>query len=250
MELLKRTEVAHFDTVSEEYRTEYERNTPEGHSFRIRREKVLALLPEGTGKHALDLASGPGVMIRGLRAKGYRVTCVDASPEMVALAKKEAGDDGEVSCIVGDAYALPFGADSFDVATAMGLIEYLDDEERFLAELARVTMQGGTVIITFPNMWSPWRLWNRALRALARPSRGERKDKLLHREYTPARAKKLLEKRFAVDAIRYYNVKLVPFPFDRLFPAGVARLSRLSEWLAKTPLGWLGTGFILRAVKH
>ena len=157
MELLKRTEVAHFDATSEKYRAEYERNTPEGHSFRVRREKVLALLPDGKGKHALDLASGPGVMIRGLRAKGYRVTCVDASPEMVALAKKEAGGDPNVSCTIGDAYALPFAPDSFDVVTAMGLIEYLDDEERFLEELARVTVHGGTIIITFPNTWSPWR---------------------------------------------------------------------------------------------
>src|SRR3989338_1043389 len=101
-----RTEVTFFNKTSADYRAEYERETPEGYSFRVRREKVLALLPAGTGKHILDLASGPGIMIKGLRAKGYRVTCVDAAPDMIAIAKKEAGSDTEVVCEVGDAYAL------------------------------------------------------------------------------------------------------------------------------------------------
>ncbi len=248
MELTTRTEVAFFDTTSESYRKEYERNTPDGYSFRVRREKVLKLLPEGTGKSILDLASGPGIMIKGLRAKGYRVTCVDAAPGMIEIAKKEAGNDPQVTCEVGDAYALRFADGSFDFVTAMGLIEYIREEPRYLKEMHRILKQGGSFIVTYPNLWSPWRLWNRLLRAVARPFRTVKIDPLLHREYTKNSAAKLLEENgFTIEKTVYYNVKLVPFPLDRFVPAFTAHSSRMLEWIANTPLKWFATGFIIKA---
>ncbi len=251
METLKRTEVAFFDTTSVSYQKEYARNTPDGYSFRVRREKVLKLLPDGNGKHILDLASGPGIMIKGLRAKGFRVTCVDAAPGMIELAKKEAGNDPEVTCEVGDAYSLRFTDGTFDVVTAMGLIEYIREEPRYLHEMHRIIKGGGTLIVTYPNLWSPWRLWNRLLRAIARPFRKIKVDPLLHREYTKKRAAKLLEESgFTVERTVYYNMKLIPFPLDKFLPAFTAHSSRLLEWIANTPLRWFATGFIIKAKRN
>lgn len=251
MEIVNRTEVAHFDKTSAAYRKEYEQNTPDGYSFRIRREKVLSLLEDGHGKSILDLASGPGTMIKGLRALGYRVACVDAAPGMIELAKKEAESDPEVTCEVGDAYALRFPPASFDAVTAMGLIEYIRDESRYLTEMQRILKSGGVFIVTYPNLWSPWRLWNKLLRALIRPFRSIKDDPLLHREYTRKRATELLQKNgFTVERALYYNVKLIPFPFDRLFPVFTVHATRALEWLANTSLEWLGTGFILEARKR
>jgi ubiquinone/menaquinone biosynthesis C-methylase UbiE len=249
-EILQRPEVTHFHDVSAPYQKEYDRETPEGYSFRVRREKVLALLPEGSGKKILDLASGPGVMIKDLRSRGYSVTCVDAAPGMIELAKEVAGSDPAVSCEVGDAYALRFEKASFDVVTAMGLIEYLSDEDKYIAETARILKDGGTAIITFPNVWSPWRAWNRILRSLVWILK-KKHSGLLHREYTVKRAKQLMETHgLKVDAVSYYNVKLVPLPLDRLLPRFTVWFSAALEWFALTPLRFTATGFILRAEKR
>jgi SAM-dependent methyltransferase len=244
-----RTEVSYFNDTSSSYLAEYGRETPEGYSFRIRRDKVLRLLPDGRGKSVLDLASGPGVMIKGLRAKGYAVTCVDAAPEMVELAKREAGNDPAVTCEVGDAYALRFADGSFDAITAMGLIEYLEEEGRFLKEAARILKPGGTFVITVPNVWSPWRIWNRLLRAVRKTVRPSKQTGLLHREYSRRGFADLLERHgFSARETVYYNFKLVPYPLDRLFPRLTVRQSTVFEKFG-APLRFLGTGFIVRALK-
>lgn len=246
-----RTEVSYFNKTSTEYAAEYGRETPEGYSFRVRREKVLNLLPDGNGKKILDLASGPGVMIKGLRAKGYAVTCVDAAPDMIELAKKEAGNDPDVTCEVGDAYHLRFDNASFDVVTAMGLIEYLDDEERYLRETARVLKPGGVFLITVPNVLSPWRAWNRVLRGIRSLARPSKETGLLHREYTRSGFNALLEQNgFSVRSTLYYNFKLIPYPLDRVLPRLTVSQSTLFEKLDQTPLRFLGTGFIIGASKR
>ena len=239
-----RKEVAYFDKKSTEYRAEYDRETPEGYSFRIRREKVLALVPEGAS--VLDIASGPGVMVKGLRAKHCNVTLLDAAPAMIARAKEEFPD---VRAVVGDAYKLLFSDGEFDVALAMGLIEYLEHEDAFLNEAKRILKPGGSLIITFPNYWSPWRVFNRLALALLSLF-GHRSDKnnVTHREYSLVQARALLaEHGFKPDYVVYYNFKLVPYPFDVWLPRLTVMQSRILEVLDRTPLAFLGTGFIVRA---
>jgi ubiquinone/menaquinone biosynthesis C-methylase UbiE len=242
-----RTEVTYFNNLSETYLRWYGDETPEGYSFRVRREKVLAMLPDGTNKHILDLACGPGVMIKGLRKMNYRVTAIDAAPDMVELAKKELPGDSMVTCEVGDAYALSVPEKTFDIVTAMGLIEYLDDEPKYLKETNRILKDGGTAIITYPNVWSPWRIWNRFLRFVTRPGK---KPLLLHREYTVKRTLEQFRAHgFEPTEVLYYNFKLIPFPLDRLLPRFTVWTSKVFEHLDHTPLKFLGTAFIVKATK-
>lgn len=245
-----RTEVNFFNKTSGEYQEEYARETPEGYSFRVRREKVLNMLPDGTGLHILDLACGPGIMIKGLRKMNYRVTAIDAAPDMVALAQAVAGDDSQVTCQVGDAYGLSVPNKAFDIVTAMGLIEYLDDEPKYLKETNRILKDGGTAIITYPNVWSPWRMWNRVLRALVKIFKPHKQTLLLHREYTKKRTiAQFRAHGFEPTEILYYNLKLIPYPFDRIFPRFTVWFSGVCEGLDSTPLKFLGTAFIVKATK-
>ncbi|MBM3272858.1 class I SAM-dependent methyltransferase [Candidatus Kaiserbacteria bacterium] len=244
-----RSEVAYFDKKTVAYRAEYDRVTPDGHSFRIRRQRVLEMIPRGDGD-VLDLASGPGVMVDGLLEKGYRVTCTDAAPEMIERAKEEHGSKANVSFMVGDAYGLDVPAESYDIVTAMGLIEYLDREDDFLTEVGRILKPRGTFIVTYPNYTSPWRAWNRiglAVLGLIRPAKV---PEITHREYTArAAARRLQAHGFEVVDCVYYNFRLVPYPLDRWFPRLTVIQSRALEFLARTVLGFLGTGFILKARK-
>jgi ubiquinone/menaquinone biosynthesis C-methylase UbiE len=244
-----RTEVTYFNDLSKTYLGWYSDETPEGYSFRVRREKVFKMLPhDGNGLHILDLACGPGIMIKGLRARNYTVTAIDAAPDMVELAKKELPNDPLVTCAVGDAYALDVQNGQYDIVTAMGLIEYLDDEPRYMKEMNRIIKNGGTAIITYPNIWSPWRIWNRILRFIAH--RGK-KPLLLHREYTVKRTlDQFKEHGFEPTRVVYYNFKLIPFPLDRYLPRFTVWTSKIFEHLDRTPLKFLGTAFIVEAKKR
>lgn len=249
-----RSEVKYFNDKSAAYRAEYDRETPEGYSFRVRREKVLALTPDNVS--VIDIASGPGVMIPGLRAKGCTVTCIDAAPEMIARAKEEYPDTDTVRSMVGDAYGVALPDASYDVALAMGLIEYLEDEQKFLAETKRLVKPGGSLIITFPNYASPWRAFNRMMLFIVRTIRHllgrEKRAVITHREYTLSRARRILESAgFTPERAWYYNFKLVPYPFDVWFPRFTVWLSKVFEYLDGVFFfRAIGTAFIVKAIRR
>jgi SAM-dependent methyltransferase len=88
---------------------------------------------------------------------------------MVATASHRVPGDLRRACfMVGDLDRLPFADGSFDAALCVGVLQYLPSLDFALAELARVTAPGGSVIVTFPNARSPLNMLHRAAIALAR----------------------------------------------------------------------------------
>jgi ubiquinone/menaquinone biosynthesis C-methylase UbiE len=253
-----RKEVRWFNDVSTSYRREYDRETTDGFSFRMRRDKVAAVLPEkGAGKTVLDIACGPGVMVAPLTKRGYHVTSVDAAPEMIARAKEEHGGNPLADFAVGDVYHLNYPDATFDSVIAMGLVEYLDDEPRAFSEMARVLKPGGLLIVSFPNYWAPWRIWSRFVmfltslpRRLYKRLTGNPGHYITHREYTLRTAKAWFT-HAGVTPTRawYYNFKLIPWPLDQALPRITVAQSKLCESLDTTPLRSLGTGFNLSGTK-
>jgi demethylmenaquinone methyltransferase/2-methoxy-6-polyprenyl-1,4-benzoquinol methylase len=95
------------------------------------------------GGHVLDVATGTGLVAQALLARGFRVTGLDQSPEMLARARERFG--GRVALVEGTADELPFADASFDHLTFTYLLRYVDDPAATLAELARVVRPGGTI---------------------------------------------------------------------------------------------------------
>jgi demethylmenaquinone methyltransferase / 2-methoxy-6-polyprenyl-1,4-benzoquinol methylase len=95
------------------------------------------------GGHVLDVATGTGLVAAELRRQGFRVTGLDLSPEMLAVAHRRFGD--EVDLINASAEALPLDSESFDHLTVTHLLRYVVDPGATLAELARVVRPGGFV---------------------------------------------------------------------------------------------------------
>ena len=138
------------------------------------------LLP---GTDVLDVGCGPGtitVEMASLVAPG-RVVGVDASAEVVARATAEARDGATVEFRTGDATALPFDDDGFDVVHAHQLLQHVADPVAVLREMARVTRPGGVVAARDSDyagmFWHP-RLpgldeWLELYRTLARGNGGE-----------------------------------------------------------------------------
>lgn len=112
-----------------------------GQDPRWRRFLVSRLPPDGG--HVLDVATGTGLVAARLRQRGFEVTGVDQSPEMLAVARRRFGD--EVELIMASAESLPLDSDSFDHLTFTYLLRYVADPGATLVELARMVRPGGIV---------------------------------------------------------------------------------------------------------
>ena len=125
------------------------------------RRFLVSRLP-GDGGHVLDVATGTGLVAERLLARGFRVTALDQSPGMLAVARARL--DGRVTLVEGHADALPFTDGAFDHLTFTYLLRYVDDPASTLRELARVVRPGGTVaMLEFGvpcGIWHPlWRFY-------------------------------------------------------------------------------------------
>jgi demethylmenaquinone methyltransferase/2-methoxy-6-polyprenyl-1,4-benzoquinol methylase len=103
------------------------------------RRALVAVLPPGG--HVLDVATGTGLVAAELLRRGFKVTGVDQSTEMLELARRRFGD--RVELVTAPADDLPFGPGSFDHVTVTYLLRYVDDPAATLATLAATLRSGG-----------------------------------------------------------------------------------------------------------
>jgi demethylmenaquinone methyltransferase / 2-methoxy-6-polyprenyl-1,4-benzoquinol methylase len=106
------------------------------------RRFLVSRLPRDGG-HVLDVATGTGLVAAELLARGFRVTGVDQSVGMLALARERFGP--RIELVEASAEELPFTDASFDHLTVTYLLRYVVDPAATLAELARVVRPGAVV---------------------------------------------------------------------------------------------------------
>lgn len=114
------------------------------------RRKVIASLAPRAGEQILDIGSGPGFLASEIaHAVGPtgRVTGIDISDSMLAMAQNRCADQPWVEFRKVDAIQLPFEDETFDAAVVAQVYEYIADIESALAELYRVLRPGGRALI-------------------------------------------------------------------------------------------------------
>jgi ubiquinone/menaquinone biosynthesis C-methylase UbiE len=101
------------------------------------------------GDEVLSVGCGPGVILREVCAMNSSIkgTGVDVSAERVQEAIRNNRTNSRVQFVRGDAHAMQFPSDSFDLVYSRMLFEYLRDKEQAAAEMARVCRPGGTVLL-------------------------------------------------------------------------------------------------------
>lgn len=96
----------------------------------------------------LDLGCGTGRHTAWLAAAGARVTAIDFSPEMLAVARrKTSGVD--VTFLTHDLHeTLPLPQEAFDLVVSGLVLEHLRNLEGFFAEAHRVLRPGGRAVVS------------------------------------------------------------------------------------------------------
>lgn len=109
------------------------------------------------GKTTLDVGCGAGLLAEPLARLGAAVTGIDASPEVISVARDHAAAQGlTIDYRVGDVRHLE---GSFDLITSMEVIEHVADPAEFLKDLAKLLAPNGLLILSTPNATA----WSRLL---------------------------------------------------------------------------------------
>lgn len=154
-------EAAHFSSLANEWwdakgpmaslhevnpvRLEFLRNAIDQHwNFGADQFKPL------TGKNALDVGCGAGLVCEPLARLGANVTGVDASAENIGVASAHAEGSGlSIRYIAGELATLNLG--TFDLVTSFEVIEHVSDKSAFLAQLAASMGPDSLLVMSTPN---------------------------------------------------------------------------------------------------
>lgn len=102
------------------------------------------------GKRALDIGCGAGLLAEPLGRLGADVTGVDAAPENIAAAREHAAaSDLDIDYRAGDLAAI--AGETFDLVTALEVIEHVAEPDAFVAGLAAALAPDGLLILSTPN---------------------------------------------------------------------------------------------------
>ena len=164
------------------------------------------------GRQALDLGCGTGLNLEHLEHYA-RATGTDYFEEALYFCRAR----GHTMLCKADAADLPFHDCSFDIATALDVIEHLDDDYIALTELWRVLKPGGILIVSVPAYRFLWTYWDDIL--------GHR------RRYTTATLREVAKKAgFRVRKVSYSNALT-------LAPAMAVRVSKSAHLQSRRPTG-------------
>ncbi|MBL4632235.1 MAG: class I SAM-dependent methyltransferase [Kofleriaceae bacterium] len=124
----------------------YERERGDGYHKMLDDLELTAVERYGTGKDILEAGCGTGLLLgRSLRfAKSARG--VDLSAGMLSKAKERGLD-----VVQGSITQLPYKDESFDLVYSVKVLAHIEDIERAMSEMARVTRPGGVVLAEFYN---------------------------------------------------------------------------------------------------
>jgi len=118
------------------------------------------------GQRVLDVACGNGNASLAAARRFGRVTGVDYVPALLERARERARAERlDIDFREGDAEALPFADDSFDVVLSTYGVMFAPDQAKAAQELARVCVPGGAIGLA---SWTPEGFLGELLRCVAK----------------------------------------------------------------------------------
>lgn len=129
--------------VAKEYDAYYQTET--GKKVNEIEESIISgLLKKIPRSEMLELGCGTGHWTNFFTNKGFNVTAMDISDEMLKLAKHK---NIKADFIKSDSQDIPFPDNSFSVVSSITMLEFVENQEKVLKEIYRVLKPGGWFIL-------------------------------------------------------------------------------------------------------
>ncbi len=122
--------------------------------FRRRFERIAELLTRTlptSPTSVLDAGCGSGVFSRFLSTKGWNVTAIDASVEMIESARGNSQGSERINYEVSAIESFKAEAGSFDAIVSFSLLEYVERDDDAIAKLAGLLSSDGVLVVSVPN---------------------------------------------------------------------------------------------------
>jgi ubiquinone/menaquinone biosynthesis C-methylase UbiE len=234
---------SYFDSKADRYWQDYYVDTPSNHHVLLmqkRRAAILDLIGEEAGM-TIELGCGPGVFFDNLpNAKPYVVA--DLSHEMIRVAVKR-GREKLFGGVRLTAQELPFHKEQFDIVIAAGVLEYVLELEKGIAECSRILKKGGIAVISIPSPQP----WGKTIRWIGRPFENMARSLLkspltsldrvactvYHKRYSAFK----MERFFSQSDLRVekrLSLHYFYFPFDTIFFRASQKFDEFLESLSKS----------------
>jgi len=146
----------HFNAAAGGWEEIYGDSSVQGAVIKMRHALALKWIRElqlPADARVLEIGCGAGFLSSSLAELGYAVDALDASEQMVELARKHAARSGtsRMKVHLGDAHALEYGDEVFSLVVALGVLPWLHSPEVALREMARIITPAGALIVSSDN---------------------------------------------------------------------------------------------------
>src|SRR5438128_636758 len=141
---------------------------------RVLAEEVIAREVSGRGPaRILDIGCGTGANMKAFTRHGLAVG-VDLSIEALHFCQRRGLQTIALSAVE----KLPFDDETFEVVTALDVLEHTDDDLKALHEMRRIVRDGGLLLIAVPAYGFLWSEHDEALKHRRRYTAHELRNKL------------------------------------------------------------------------
>lgn len=121
-------------------------NDEDSYQNKVLLPNVMRILDPKKGMSLLDIACGQGFFSHAAAGKGARVTGIDISPELVAIAQRHAGHSEEFHAMSAEDLG-KLKAASFDAAFSVLAIQNIEHMAKAFKEASRVVKPGGRLVL-------------------------------------------------------------------------------------------------------
>lgn len=116
-------------------------------SFLKARRRVFEELSLRQDQQILFVGVGTGADLDFFHTTGIKITAIDISASMLALARAKVNHEMNITFIEMDAQKLQFPEQSFDIVVANLILSVVPDTNQCMAEIVKVTKPRGTIVI-------------------------------------------------------------------------------------------------------
>ena len=246
-----------FDRYAETWNSYYTNagSQAQAYDYLNRQRQVLAYAKQYIPKNAkvLEFGCGAGHTAVALAQRGYKLTCLDVSEQMIAATRENFARQflkanfhvGELSADALDQHG------PYDAIIGMGVMEYIEDHGATFSRINELLAPNGLCLLSFPNAYSPIRRLEDGLkRLIALPIgllTGSRRFRDIafrtSKLHAPGKASRAMEDSgLSVTRRKYltFGARAGRFWFPPLF-----LVRRIEEWMSSSWLRWFGRNFLL-----